>query len=128
MFEQYNTKYMMAMSKHFSDTAFKAHQLAINAFEKAVDLQLKTVENRMTASVDFMNQAIDAKDMNGMRDLFPRSVSLMKDSAEKMYNTSQEMMGLTMKTSEAIGELLKDSMEAANETIKPGMAKKAASR
>ena len=128
MYEQFNSKQFISLSKQFSDAAFKAHGLAIAGFEKAVDLQLKTMENRVNATVEFWTDASEIRDIEGARALFPKSVSLAKDSAEKFYATSQELVGLTVKTGEAIGTVVKGSIESANEAVvKPAVsaAKKA---
>jgi phasin family protein len=126
MIEQFNTKQFMAFGKQMSDTAFKAHSLAIAGFERSVELQLKHLERSVNAAVEFMNDAVEARDMEGARSLLPKTVAMLKDSAEKTYATSQELMGLSVKTSEAIGEVLKSSFEAANDTVaKPVPARKA---
>ena len=125
MYEQFNTKQLLAMSKQFSDTAFKAHGLAIAGFEKAIDLQLKTLESNVNATVGFWTEASEIRDMDGVRTLFPKSVAVAKDSAEKMYAVSQELVGLSVKTTEAIGDLVKGNYEVANEFVaKPATAKK----
>jgi len=122
MYEQFNSKQFITLSKQLSDAAFKAHGLAVASFEKAIDLQLKTMENRVNATVEFWSDASEVRDMEGARALFPKSVSLAKDSAEKFYATSQELVGLSVKTTEAIGTVVKGSIESTNETIKPVVA------
>ena len=54
---------------------------------------------------------------------------MAKESAEKLYATNQEVIGLTMKTNEALGNLIKGSFEATNETVtkQVNAVKKAAS-
>jgi len=126
MIEQFNTKQFMAFGKQMTDTAFKAHSLAIAGFERTVELQLKHLEQSVNAAVEFMNDAVEARDMDGARALLPKTVAMLKDSAEKTYATSQELMGLSVKTSEAIGAVMKSSFEVANESIaKPATARKA---
>jgi hypothetical protein len=126
MFEQFNTSQFIAFGKHFSDAAFKAHGLAVASFEKAVDLQIKTFENRVNATVEFLSDASEVRDMETARTLFPKSVQLAKDSAEKLYATSQELVGLTVKTTEAIGGLVKGTFEVANTAAtRPVAARKA---
>ena len=117
MYEQFNTKQLLAMSKQFSDTAFKAHSLAIAGFEKAIDLQLKTLETNVNATVGFWTEASEIRDLDGARTLFPKSVALAKDSAEKMYSVSQELVGLSVKTTEAINDLVKGNYEVANDAF-----------
>jgi hypothetical protein len=126
MFEQFNSKHAINLSKQFADTAFKAQGLALASIERAFDLQLKTFENRVNAAVEFATEAADVRDIEGVRTLFPKSAALAKDSAEKYYATSQELVGITVKTGEAIGDLIRGSIESANESVTQKPAKKAA--
>jgi hypothetical protein len=125
MIEQFNSKQFVAFGKQWTDTAFKAHGLAIAGFERSIELQLKHLEGQVNAAVDFFNEAVEARDVESARALLPKTVALMKDTAEKTYATSQELMGLTVKTSEAIGDVLKASFEAASGVAKPAAARKA---
>ena len=126
MFEQFNTKQMFMNSKQMADIAFKAHGLAVASFERALDLQIKTFENRVHAAVEFATEASEVRDIEGIRAITTKSVSLAKDSAEKFYATSQELFGMSVKTNEAIGELIRGSLETANETFVKPATKKAA--
>ena len=117
MIEQFNTKQLVNFGKQMTDTAFKAHGLAIAGFERSIALQLKHLESSVNSAVEFMNDAVEARDMESARALLPKTVAMLKDSAEKSYATSQELMGLSVKTTEAIGEVLKSSFEAANESV-----------
>ncbi len=118
MFEQFNTKQFVDLSKQFANTAIKAQGLAINGFERALDVQMKVMESTLTANVDFWTQAVEVRDINGVRDLMPKSVALVKDNAETMYSTSQELVGINVKTAQAIGDLMRGSVEAANDSFK----------
>jgi len=126
MFEQFNSKQAINLSKQFADTAFKAQGLALASIERAFDLQLKTFENRVNAAVEFATEAADVRDIEGVKTLFPKSAALAKDSAEKYYATSQELVGITVKTGEAIGDLIRGSIESANDSVTQKPAKKAA--
>ena len=126
MFEQFNSKQAINLSKQFADTAFKAQGLALAGIERAFDLQLKTFENRVNAAVEFASEAVEVRDIEGVRTLFPKTVAIAKDSAEKYYATSQELVGITVKTGEAIGDLIRGSIESANESVTQKPAKKAA--
>lgn len=125
MIEQFNTKQFVAFGKQWTDSAFKAHGLAIAGFERSIELQLKHLEGQVNAAVEFFNEAVEARDVESARALLPKTVALMKDAAEKNYATSQELIGLTVKTSEAIGDVLKATFEAANGAAKPAAARKA---
>ncbi|UXI68745.1 phasin family protein [Tahibacter amnicola] len=116
MIEQYNNQ-VLAFSKSFADAAFKVQGLALQNFEKIADLQLKTFENRANATAAFVSEALEVRDFDGLKAIWPKSVSLAKESAEKVYSTSQEVFGLGIKTSEALGELAKTTFAATNETL-----------
>ena len=126
MFEQFNSKQAINLSKQFADTAFKAQGLALAGIERAFDLQLKTFENRVNAAVEFATEAAEVRDIEGVRTLFPKSVAIAKDSAEKYYSTSQELVGISVKTGEAISDLIRGTIESANESVTQKPAKKAA--
>ena len=129
MFDTYNPKQAINLSKQFADAAFKAQGLALANVERAFEVQLKTIENRVNAAVEFANEMSELRDIESVRAMLPKSVALTKDTAEKFYSTSQELMGLSVKTGESIVEIVRGSFEAANESVavKPA-AKKAASK
>ena len=116
MYEQMNSQFL-TMSKSFADTAFKAHSLALEGFERITALQMKTLENRVAAAAEFWSEAAEVRDLDGMKAIWPKSVNLVKESSEKMYANSQEAFGVTLKTSEAIGQLAKGSFESANDNF-----------
>ena len=116
MYEQMNSQFL-TMSKSLADTAFKAHSLALEGFERISAMQLKTLENRVAAAADFWSEAAEVRDMDGMKAIWPKSVNLVKESSEKFYANGQEAFGVTLKTSEAIGQLAKGSFESANDNF-----------
>lgn len=116
MFEQINTQ-SLALGKSYADTFVKAQGLALAGFERITELNLKTFEERIKASVEFWSEAAEVRDLEGAKAIWPKGVQLAKESAEKFYANSQEVLGVSLKTSEAIGSLAKGSFETTNETI-----------
>jgi phasin family protein len=114
MYEQINSQ-VIALSKNFADTAFKAHGLAVEGFERITDLNLKTLETQIAATVGFWSEAAEVRDFDGFKAIWPKSVNLVKESSEKLYATGQEVFGVTLKTGEALGQLAKGAFDAANE-------------
>ncbi|HET9483130.1 MAG TPA: phasin family protein [Xanthomonadales bacterium] len=123
MYEQIDTKQFIAYGKQFSDAAFKAHGLAIAGFERAVDVQLKTLENRFNAAVDFWTGASEVRDLESAKTLFPKSVQIARDNAETLYAASQELVGITVKTTEAIGDVVRGQYEQVSKTAAPAAKK-----
>jgi phasin family protein len=117
MSEYFNTQ-ALALSKSFADAAFKAHTLAVEGLERVTNLNLKTLETSVAATVDFLSEAAEVRDFDGLKTIFPKGVSLVKDSAEKLYANSQEVFGVTVKTSEALSQIAKGSFESANDSFK----------
>ena len=97
--------------------------------EKIADVQLKAVEKQVNASSAFWSEASEIRDFDGAKAIWPKGGALAKESAEKLYNTNQELLGITLKTNEALGNLIKGSFEATNETVtkQVNAVKKAAS-
>jgi phasin family protein len=116
MFEQMNSQ-SMALGKGYTDAFVKAQSLMMAGFERITELNLKTFEDRLKASVDFWSEAAEIRDLESAKTIWPKSVALAKESAEKIYANSQEVLGVSMKTSEAIGSLAKGSMQSTNDTI-----------
>lgn len=116
MFDQINPQFAN-LNKQYADAAIKANSLVLENFERLVGLQLKTVENRVAATVAFAGEAAEVRDIESARAFWPKGVQLMKESAEQFYGVSQEAFGQSLKTSEAIGQLVKGSFDAAGETV-----------
>ena len=116
MYEQINTQ-ILAMSKSFADAAFKAHSVAVEGLERIADLQLKALEKNVSATVEFWSEAAEVRDFDAMKAFWPKGVNLVKETTEKLYANSQEVFGVTLKTSEALGQLAKGSFEVANDNF-----------
>ena len=124
MFEQFNSQFVNA-TKQFADSALKANSLALQNFERAVGVQLKTFESGVTATVAFLGEAAEVRDLEGAKTIWPKGVALVKASSEQFYNAGQEVFGQTLKTGEAIGQLYKSQFDAANDGIVKTAAKAA---
>jgi hypothetical protein len=119
MFEQINSQ-MLSASKQFADAAFKAQGIAFEGFEKAVNVQVKAVENRWNATLEFLGEAAEVNNIEAIKAFLPKGVALVRETAEKTYATSQELVNVGVKTNEALTGLAKGQLEAANEAfVKP---------
>lgn len=119
MFEQINSQ-MLNASKQFAEAAFKAQGIAFEGFEKAVNVQVKAVENRWNATLEFLGEAAEVNNIEAVKAFLPKGVALARETAEKTYATSQELVNVGVKTTEALTGLAKGQLEAANEAfVKP---------
>jgi Zn-dependent M32 family carboxypeptidase len=129
MFEQINAQ-SLALGKSYADAFVKAQSVALESFERITDLQIRTLEERVNAAVQFWSEATEVRDFEAARAFWPKGVQLAKENAEKMYATGQEVFGVTLKTGEALGQLAKGSFENTNDTFAKNVntAKKAAAK
>jgi len=116
MFEQINTQ-TLSLGKSYADAFVKAQGLALAGFERITELNLKAFEDRVKASVEFWTEAAEVRDLEGAKAISAKGLQLAKESAEKLYANGQEVLGVSLKTSEAIGSLAKSSLESVNETV-----------
>src|SRR5690606_813407 len=128
MYEQMNSQFL-SLGKNFADAAVKAQSVALAGFESIAGLQLKSVENHVNASTAFWAEASEVRAFEAAKAIWPKGIQLAKESAEKLYATNQEVVGLTLKTNEQLGNLIKGSFEATNEAVtkQVNSVKKAAS-
>lgn len=116
MFDQMNTQ-ALAFSKSYTDTFAKMQSLTMEGFERIAAVHMKAFESRMNAAVEFCSEASEVRDFEGARAIWPKGFQLAKDNAETLYATGQEVVGVTLKTNEAIGDLVKGSIESANDSV-----------
>ncbi len=128
MYEQMNSQFL-SLGKNFADAAAKAQSVALASFESIAGLQFKAVENHVNASNAFWAEASEVRDFEGAKAIWPKGIQLAKESAEKMYATNQEVIGMTLQTNEQLGNLIKGSFEATNDVVtkQVNSVKKAAS-
>jgi hypothetical protein len=72
----------------------------------------------MNSAVAFMGEASEVRDIEGVKNIFPKGVQLVKQSGEQFYNAGQEVFGQSLKTTEAIGQLYKAQFDVANDTVR----------
>ncbi len=107
----------------FAAAATRANRLALETAETVFGVQLKTFEKNMDATTAFFNELAEVRDPEGYKAVWPKGMQVAKDNAERVVAASQEVLGLTMKTNEAIGQLAKSQLEAASDNAQATVAK-----
>ena len=123
MFENVHTQFL-SFGKQVAENTFKAQLLALESFERVADLQMKTMENRVNATMAFLGEAAEVRDFDAAKAFWPKGVNLVKESTEQFVGTTQEVLGHALKASEAMGQMVRTQVEAVNE----GVAKNAKTR
>lgn len=129
MTQQLNNQ-LFAFTKQFTDSAFKAQSLALKGLETVAELQLKALEEQAKVSAEFVAEALETRDINGLRSLWEKGTSLSRDNAERAVAVSQEVLAITQKTAESLNALVQEQRQAANDAVAAPVAaaKKAAAK
>ncbi|MBE5317437.1 MAG: phasin family protein [Xanthomonadales bacterium] len=116
MFDQINAQFSQ-YTKQLTESALRANAIAVEHFEALAALQVKAVEARLNAATAFASEAAEARDLEAAKALLPKTMSFVKDASEHLIAVSQEMVGQTLKTSEALAGLAKSNFDAASEVV-----------
>ncbi|TPG06388.1 phasin family protein [Rhodanobacter glycinis] len=116
MTQQLNNQ-LFAFTKQFTDSAFKAQSLALKGLETVAELQLKALEEQSKISAEFVAEAMETRDVNGLRSLWEKGTSLSRDNAERSVAVSQEILAITQKTAESLNALVQEQRQAANDAV-----------
>lgn len=116
MFEQVANQ-VLSFHKNAAQAMIKANSIAVESFEKLMDVQLKALEARVNATQGFVAELSEARDMEALKTVFPKGVALSKEAVEHMSQVGQEAFGIVSKTNEALVGLVKGNLEAANDQV-----------
>ena len=119
MFEQMSSQ-ILSFSKQFAESVVKANTVAVDHFEKIIDVQLKGFEDRMTTMAELVENAAVVKSPEEFRAFVPKSISMIKTVAEKNVALSQEIAGITTRSTETLVNLVKGQFDIANDSIVKG--------
>ncbi len=110
-------------TQQFAAAASRANRLALENAETIFGLQLKTFEKNIEATTAFFGELSEIRDVEAYKNVWPKGLQIAKDNVERVAAAGQEVMGLTLQTNEAIGQLAKNQFEAASETAQANVAK-----
>jgi hypothetical protein len=116
MFEQVSTQ-VLGFSKNFAQSMIRANSIAIEGFEKLVEIQLKAFEGGLNAAGEFAQEMSEMRDVESMRTALPKGLTMIKDQAEKAVATFQEVVGINTRTNEALVGLVKGNVDAVNDSV-----------
>ncbi|MGH8032920.1 MAG: phasin family protein [Luteimonas sp.] len=110
--EQFST-----VSKQIADTAAQVNRLTLDNAEKVFGLQMATFEEGMNATFAFWGELAEVRDLDGIKAILPKGVQVAREYAERAVGTSQEVLGRTIKTGEAIAQIAKSQVESASTNV-----------
>ena len=119
---QFNDQFS-AYTHQFAAVAARMNRLALENAETMFGVQLRTLEKNVDATTSFLGELVEARDLESYKTLVPKGLQVARDNAERVAAAGQEVFGLTLKTSEALGQLAKSQFEAATEQAQATVAK-----
>jgi len=129
MTQQLNVQ-VFAYAKQLTDNAFKAQSVALKGLEKIAELQIKALEKQSQVAADFIAEALETRDAEGLRTLWEKGTTLSRENAERAVAVTQEIIAVTQKTAESLTALAQEQQQAANDAVAAPVAavKKAAAK
>ena len=118
MNEQFTT-----FTHQFAAAAARANRLALENAETIFGVQLKTFEKNIDATTAYFTELSEIRDVEAYKTVLPKGLQVAKENAERAAAAGQEVIGLTLKTNEALGQLAKSQFEAATEQAQATVAK-----
>ncbi|MGY0610768.1 MULTISPECIES: phasin family protein [unclassified Luteimonas] len=112
MYQNTNEQFTAA-ARQFADTAAQVNRIALSSAEKAIGLQLSTIEQNTNAAFAFWGELAEVRDFDGLKAVWPKGVQVARESAERSVSASQEVFGQTVATNEAIAQITKGQVESA---------------
>ncbi|GAA0683104.1 hypothetical protein FHW84_001144 [Dyella sp. SG562] len=127
MTQQLNAQ-VFAYAKQLTDNAFKAQSVAFKALEKIAELQFQALEKQSQVTSDYIADALETRDIEGLRTLWEKGSALSRENAERAVAVTQEIIAVTQKTAESLSALVQEQQQAANDAVSAPVAavKKAA--
>lgn len=127
MTQQLNAQ-VFAYAKQLTDNAFKAQSVAFKALEKIAELQIQALEKQSQVTSDYIADALETRDIEGLRALWEKGTALSRENAERAVAVTQEIIAVTQKTAESLSALAQEQQQAANDAVSAPVAavKKAA--
>ena len=116
-FNQFNDQFASA-SRQFADTAGQVSRLALSNAEQVFGVQLAAIEQNVNATFAFWGQLAEARDVDGLKSLWPTGVQVARENVQRALSAGQDVIGRTLKTNEAIGQIAKGQFERATAQAK----------
>lgn len=116
-FNQFNDQFASA-SRQFADTAGQVSRLALSNAEQVFGVQLAAIEQNVNATFAFWGQLAEARDIDGLKALWPNGVQVARENVQRTITAGQDVLGRTLKTNEAIGQIAKGQFERATAQAK----------
>ena len=107
----YNEQFAAA-TRQFADAAAQVNKLALSNAQAVFGLQVAALEDRVSATFAFLNEAAQVRDFDAAKALWPKGIQVARENVERAVTTGQEVLGRTLKTHESIADVAKAQFES----------------
>ena len=90
---------------------------------KADPDKYRSLTIRVAGYTAYFTELSEIRDVEAYKTVLPKGLQVAKENAERAAAAGQEVIGLTLKTNEALGQLAKSQFEAASESAQATVAK-----
>ena len=112
MSAQFNDSFS-SYTREIAAAAQRANRMALENAESVFGVQLKALEKNATATAGFFTEVAQAAAAEGYQALLPKGLQIARDNLERLAAAGQQVVGLSLKTGEALGEFARKPFEAA---------------
>ncbi|WP_449465764.1 phasin family protein [Stenotrophomonas humi] len=106
-------------TQQFAATANRANRLTLETAESVFGVQLRTLERNTNATAGFFGELTQSGAQVDLQTLLPKGLQVARDNFERLSAASQEAIGLSLKTGEALGELVRQPFATAKAQAAP---------
>ena len=122
MYQQINEQFAAA-SRQFADTAAQINRVALDNATQVFGLQLAALEAGANATFAFLGEVAEARNPEQFKAVWPKGLQVAKENVERSIATGQDVIGRTVKASEAIGQIAKAQFDASAKEATEQVAK-----
>lgn len=102
-----------AATRQFAQTAGEVNRLALDHAGAVLGLQLAAVGDRIDATLAFWGEAVQARDLDGLRELLPKGAQLARGHLERAAVTGQELVERSLRAQARLGEIARTQFDQA---------------
>ncbi len=100
-------------TRQFTALANRANRLALENAESAFGVQLRTFERNATATAGFLGELAQPGPQDDLQSLLPKGLQVAQENLQRLASAGQEIVGLGLKTGQALGELARQPFDGA---------------
>ncbi len=104
-------------TRQFTDTASQVNRLTLENAQNVFGLQLAAIQQNVNATFAYLGELAEVRDLDGLKSVLPKGMQVARENVERSISVGQEVLGRTVKTNEAIGQIAKSQIQSATAKV-----------